>query len=109
MNSPEYLDQLGKITGQKILVVGDLMLDQWMWGKVSRISPEAPVPVVDVRRTTYTPGGAANVVCNVVSLGCQVTVAGLVGADETGVRLRNLLEQHDSSKLKIYESDKSDS
>jgi D-beta-D-heptose 7-phosphate kinase/D-beta-D-heptose 1-phosphate adenosyltransferase len=68
------------------------MLDQWMWGKVSRISPEAPVPVVDVTRVTYTPGGAANVVNNLLSLGSRVTVAGLVGADETGTRLRALLE-----------------
>lgn len=70
------------------------MLDQWMWGRVSRISPEAPVPVVDVNRTTYTPGGAANVVCNLLTLGSQVVVAGLVGADETGSRLRALLEEH---------------
>jgi len=70
------------------------MLDQWMWGNVSRISPEAPVPVVDINRTTYTPGGAANVVCNLLSLGSQVTVAGLIGTDETGQRLQGLLEQH---------------
>lgn len=81
-----------KLSHQNILVLGDLMLDQWMWGKVSRISPEAPVPVVDVNRVTYTPGGAANVVSNLLSLGSQVTVAGLVGDDETGVRLRALLE-----------------
>lgn len=88
------LDHLAKLPGQKILVLGDLMLDQWMWGNVSRISPEAPVPVVDVNRTTYTPGGAANVVCNLLSLGCDVTVAGLIGIDETGQRLRGLLEEH---------------
>lgn len=86
-------DDLGRISGQNILVLGDLMLDQWMWGDVSRISPEAPVPVVDVNRTTYTPGGAANVVCNLLSLGCKVTVAGLVGEDETGERLRTLLAE----------------
>jgi rfaE bifunctional protein kinase chain/domain len=88
------LDHLEKLPGQRILVLGDLMLDQWMWGHVSRISPEAPVPVVDVNRTTYTPGGAANVVCNLLSLGCEVTVAGLIGTDETGQRLRGLLEEH---------------
>lgn len=90
----EELQQLQRLPGQRILVLGDLMLDQWMWGHVSRISPEAPVPVVDVNKTTYTPGGAANVVCNLLSLGCQVTVAGLVGTDETGQRLRGLLDQH---------------
>lgn len=94
MTIESNLADLEKLPGQKILVLGDLMLDQWMWGKVSRISPEAPVPVVDVNRTTYTPGGAANVVCNLVALGCQVTVGGLIGRDETGERLRGLLEQH---------------
>jgi rfaE bifunctional protein kinase chain/domain len=89
-----HLEYLEKLPGQKILVLGDLMLDQWMWGHVSRISPEAPVPVVDVNKTTYTPGGAANVVCNLLSLGCEVTVAGLVGTDETGQRLRGLLQEH---------------
>ncbi len=87
------LEDAGKLSGQNILVLGDLMLDQWMWGKVSRISPEAPVPVVDVNRTTYTPGGAANVVSNLLTLGSRVTVAGLIGDDDTGARLRGLLEQ----------------
>ncbi len=87
------LEDAKKLSDQNILVLGDLMLDQWMWGKVSRISPEAPVPVVDVNRTTYTPGGAANVVSNLLTLGSRVTVAGLIGADETGTRLRGLLEE----------------
>lgn len=87
------LEDARRLSGQNILVLGDLMLDQWMWGKVSRISPEAPVPVVDVERTTYTPGGAANVVSNLLTLGSRVTVAGLIGDDDTGSRLRGLLEQ----------------
>lgn len=99
-----HLEQLKKLSGQRILVLGDLMLDQWMWGNVSRISPEAPVPVVDVNRTTYTPGGAANVVCNLVTLGCQVTVAGLVGKDETGERLRGLLEAKGADTKGLAES-----
>ena len=104
MTTESYLEQLNQLSGQQILVLGDLMLDQWMWGNVSRISPEAPVPVVDVNRTTYTPGGAANVVCNLLSLGCSVTVAGLVGADETGARLRGLLEQHGAGTEGLVES-----
>lgn len=94
MTTDSQHSELQKLSGQRILVLGDLMLDQWMWGKVSRISPEAPVPVVDINRTTYTPGGAANVVCNLLTLGCEVTVGGLIGADETGERLRKLLEEH---------------
>lgn len=90
--SNAMIQDAAKLSRQNILVLGDLMLDQWMWGKVSRISPEAPVPVVDVNRVTYTPGGAANVVSNLLSLGSRVTVAGLVGDDDTGARLRALLE-----------------
>lgn len=91
-NTLEFAE-LSKLAPQNILVLGDLMLDCWMWGNVSRISPEAPVPVVDVHRTTYTPGGAANVVSNLLSLGCRVTVAGMVGDDDTGQRLRTILEE----------------
>ena len=71
----------------KILVVGDLMLDEFVWGKVSRISPEAPVPVVWVQSESVMPGGAANVANNIRSLGGQVAVVGVVGEDRWGVSL----------------------
>ncbi len=73
---------------KNILVVGDVMLDQYMWGRVSRISPEAPVPVVEVDKVSFTPGGAANVACNVASLGGRAYLVGVVGDDEEGRRLR---------------------
>ncbi len=76
---------------KKILVVGDAMLDQWIWGKVSRISPEAPVPVVDVDYLSFTPGGAANVVNNLCSLGAKVSMLSVVGDDENGKQLCNEL------------------
>lgn len=76
-----------------LLVVGDLMLDHWVWGSVSRISPEAPIPVVDVERYTYTPGGAANVVTNLRALNLPVTLVGVVGRDEQGRKLRALLRR----------------
>jgi D-beta-D-heptose 7-phosphate kinase/D-beta-D-heptose 1-phosphate adenosyltransferase len=76
-----------------LLVVGDLMLDHWVWGSVSRISPEAPIPVVDVQRYTYTPGGAANVVTNLRELGVPVKLVGVVGRDDSGRRLRALLRR----------------
>lgn len=79
--------------GLRMLVVGDLMLDHWVWGSVSRISPEAPIPVVDVQRYSYTPGGAANVVSNLKALGAEVDLLGVVGADDAGRRLRNLLRR----------------
>lgn len=82
-----------KFTGKKILVVGDLMLDEYIWGKVSRISPEAPIPVVHVQRENALPGGAANVANNIRALGGQVFLAGVVGRDEAGDRLLSLLKR----------------
>lgn len=78
-------------TGKKILVVGDLMLDRFIWGDVRRISPEAPVPVVRVTRESVHPGGAGNVVANLASLGARPLVAGWVGRDEAGRRIASLL------------------
>jgi rfaE bifunctional protein kinase chain/domain len=76
---------------QEILVIGDSMLDQWVWGKVNRISPEAPVPVVEVDYFSYSPGGAANVVNNLCSLGARTTLVSVVGADDFGVKLKEEL------------------
>jgi D-beta-D-heptose 7-phosphate kinase/D-beta-D-heptose 1-phosphate adenosyltransferase len=70
-----------------VLVVGDLILDHFVWGKVSRISPEAPVPVVHVESESLKPGGAANVYSNILSLGGRADICGVIGADETGRRL----------------------
>src|SRR3954465_12780441 len=78
-------------SGQRILVIGDLMLDEFIWGRVSRISPEAPVPVVSVVRETAYPGGAANVARNIRELGATTSIMGLLGADSPGGRLLDLL------------------
>jgi D-beta-D-heptose 7-phosphate kinase/D-beta-D-heptose 1-phosphate adenosyltransferase len=78
---------LDKFTGKKILVLGDIMLDRYWWGNVSRISPEAPVPVVLHKRTSTSPGGAANVAANVKALGAEVTLIGLVGNEPEGKEL----------------------
>ncbi len=72
---------------RRVLVVGDLMIDEYMWGDVERISPEAPVPIVSVRSETYRLGGAGNVVNNLVDLGAKVVVTGVVGADDRGKML----------------------
>src|SRR5580698_10801251 len=84
---------LEKISKLRILVVGDVMLDHYMWGDATRISPEAPVPVVDIARDTWTPGGAANVAFNVASLGAKCTVAGFFGRDEQGAQLTQILKE----------------
>jgi D-beta-D-heptose 7-phosphate kinase/D-beta-D-heptose 1-phosphate adenosyltransferase len=77
---------------RRILVVGDIMMDQFIWGEVSRISPEAPVPVVQVRDETFLLGGAANVVNNLLGLGGRVSLAGVIGNDGTGRRLLKQLQ-----------------
>lgn len=75
----------------RILVVGDLILDEFIWGKVSRISPEAPVPVVWVNSESFMPGGAANVANNIRSLKGEVDIVGVVGADNNGIILKEEL------------------
>ena len=78
---------------KNILVVGDVMLDKYIWGSVERISPEAPVPVVNVERTNYHSGGAANVARNIHGLGGNVTLIGLSGNDESGKLLKSILSE----------------
>ncbi|HEY1849065.1 MAG TPA: PfkB family carbohydrate kinase [Opitutaceae bacterium] len=82
---------LKRITGLRILVIGDLMLDHYIWGDATRISPEAPVPVVDIARDSWTGGGAANVALNIAALGARCTLFGPLGPDEAGLRLRSIL------------------
>ncbi len=75
----------------RVLVLGDVMLDQFIWGAVSRISPEAPVPVVDFERESFMPGGAANVARNLIALNVPTELFGAIGKDDAGRRLKNLL------------------
>ncbi len=75
----------------KVLVIGDCMLDHYIWGDVSRISPEAPVPVVAIDHDTYRLGGACNVALNLKQLGCQVSLMGPMGRDAAGETMKNLL------------------
>lgn len=82
-----------KFSSLKVLVIGDLILDHYIWGDVTRISPEAPVPVVGVERESYVPGGAANVACNLAGLGVQTTLFGRYKLDEGGKRLKALLSE----------------
>ncbi len=83
----ELLRTIARFSGRRVLVVGDLMLDQYVRGTVGRISPEAPVPVVRVTGESHIPGGAGNVVNNLASLGAAVSVVGVVGEDSAGARL----------------------
>ena len=82
-----------KFSGVRILVVGDIMLDRFIWGDVSRISPEAPVPVVVVDKETFLLGGAANVVNNIYSLGGKASLCGVIGDDEMGQKVIQRLSE----------------
>ncbi len=81
------------MAGRRVAVVGDVMIDEWIWGSVTRVSPEAPVPVVDVRDHSFTLGGAGNVANNLRALGAEVSFVGVVGADGEGERVRAMLAQ----------------
>src|SRR5215210_3251756 len=79
--------------GRAVAVYGDVMLDEFVWGDVSRISPQAPVPVVDIRRESVRLGGAANVLANLNALGARASVVGVIGRDRAGERLLAALEE----------------
>lgn len=83
---------LEKIAKRRILVFGDVMLDHYLWGDSTRISPEAPVQVVHIAQDTYRAGGAANVANNIAALGAKVELVGAVGADANGRELREVLK-----------------
>jgi rfaE bifunctional protein kinase chain/domain len=83
-----------RFSGMKACVIGDVMLDTYWWGHVERISPEAPVPVVSLDKREYRIGGAGNVALNLASLGANVAVFSVIGDDENGVILKDLLDKH---------------
>jgi D-beta-D-heptose 7-phosphate kinase/D-beta-D-heptose 1-phosphate adenosyltransferase len=94
MKATGLLTYIKKFRQGKVLVVGDLILDQYIWGPVSRISPEAPVPVVNVSSETLQLGGAANVSNNIRSLGGRVDLCGVIGADEAGRQFMEVLHRN---------------
>ena len=85
-----------------ILVIGDLMIDHYLWGSCERISPEAPVQVVDVAKETTLLGGAGNVINNLVTLGAKVSVGSVIGDDENGKELLNMLRRIDVDTSNIF-------
>src|SRR5215210_5401116 len=86
-NTKEQLEVLDRIGSARVLVVGDVMLDRYWWGSASRLSPEAPVPVVALKNVTHMPGGAAKVAANIAALGAKVFLTGLIGSDDAGTAL----------------------
>lgn len=100
---PEISEFLERCRGRTVAVVGDLMLDRFVWGRVSRISPEAPVPVVEIEREDYQLGGAANVARNLASLGGSPLLVGTVGTDEASATLRRTLVARGLSDENVVE------
>ena len=106
MSSLLVLNKLiSEISSKHLLVIGDLMLDKYFWGTVNRISPEAPVPIVEVTEEETRLGGAANVALNLKELGASVSVCGLVGADSDGGLLRYLLNEREFDVTFVYEDE----
>ncbi len=95
LTSERLRELMANVRHTKVLVVGDVMLDQFIWGSVNRISPEAPVPVVEFERESFMPGGAANVARNLTALGCPADLFSYFGRDEAGRNLRGLLIAQD--------------
>jgi rfaE bifunctional protein kinase chain/domain len=93
MNRSRVEQLLNRFPGKTILIVGDVMLDEFIWGKVGRISPEAPVPVVEVLNETDRLGGSGNVAANIHALGGQPVAIGIIGHDSEGERVLELLKQ----------------
>ncbi|MDQ2867004.1 MAG: PfkB family carbohydrate kinase [Verrucomicrobiota bacterium] len=106
MRAGRLTEILQRAASKRVLVIGDLMLDEFVWGKVGRISPEAPVPVVEVSSESSYPGGAANVARNLRQFTGHVGVAGMIGRDRSGDQLRELLaaEKIDTSASAISDT-----
>lgn len=103
--SPARLGELlGRMPGSRVIVVGDLMLDRFLWGSVTRISPEAPVPVVRLHSESVTLGGAGNVARNLRSLGASVDLVGVLGRDPGGEQFRESLREADMDDGAILEA-----
>jgi rfaE bifunctional protein kinase chain/domain len=90
---------LSEIGTRHIVVLGDVMLDEFIWGDVTRVSPEAPVPVVDIRRESTHLGGAANVLANLLALGAKASVIGVVGDDFAGEKIRSSVRDKSTSQM----------
>lgn len=104
MNISACRSALESFAAKRVMVVGDLMLDEHIWGTVERISPEAPVMVVNAESTDFLPGGAANVASNIRALGAQALVVGAIGNDEGGRLLRDRLDSMGLDVAGVFEA-----
>ncbi len=103
MNTIETIFE--KISQEKILIIGDVMIDSYLWGSVTRISPEAPVPVVSVTKREQRLGGAANVALNIEALGATPIICSVLGNDDNGKHFQQLMYNHEMDRRGIITSD----
>ena len=99
MNKKKFESVIKKFSEKKIAVVGDVMLDKFIWGKITRVSPESPVPIIDVEKESEHLGGAANVAMNIKSLSSDILLFGIIGNDESGTHFKKILEKN---KISTY-------
>ena len=104
LSSERFSHFMKSFKNLNVMVLGDIMLDEYHFCEVTRISPEAPVPVCSIQETRLLPGGAANVACNLAALGVSVSLCGLFGKDGTGQRLLKILDEKGISKDGLHES-----
>ncbi len=105
MKSSLVLSLISNFPGKRVLIVGDVMVDEYIYGDVHRISPEAPVPVVEIQRRTFTPGGAANTAMNIVDLEGEALLCGVVGNDNQADALRKIMNSRTNLKTKLFVDD----
>lgn len=96
---------LSQLKGKEIIVLGDIMIDEYLWGAVNRLSPEAPVPVIEIGNESLRFGGAANVALNLKTLGCEPIIIGIIGKDKMANRFFDLMEEHGLVTEGIVEDD----
>src|SRR5437879_8423186 len=106
MNRSRVEQILNRFSGKTILIIGDLMLDEFIWGKVRRISPEAPVPVVEVTNETYRLGGSGNVAANIHALDGTPVSIGVIGRDFAGDRILTLMQQSEIETSGLIRNDR---
>ncbi len=100
----KYIKLFDSFNNKKVLIIGDVMVDSYIWGKVERISPEAPVPIVAVQKRANRLGGAANVAMNIKALGAEPILCSVIGEDDKGAIFMDLLEKRNLDTQGIYKS-----
>ena len=103
MKEQEIIELFNSFNNKKILIIGDVMIDAYVWGKVKRISPEAPVPVLNSQKKENRLGGAANVANNIIHLGANPIPIGIIGSDQHGEIFKELMQKEGITSEAIFE------